>query len=58
MAAAYVCKDGRSRWLNGDEPVVKIVAKMLEVTVTKPPSTAHKTMLLQRFHQVGALLQI
>jgi len=43
--------------LNSDEPIVKIVAKMLEVIVTKPPSTTHKTLLLQRFHQVSHLIQ-
>jgi len=54
----HICKDGGNRWLSGDEPIVKIVAKMFEVIVSKPPSTAHRTMLLQRFHQVDALFII
>ena len=53
----HACEDGGIQWLSGDEPIVKIIVKMLEVIVTKPPSTAHKTMLLQRFHQVSALMQ-
>ena len=52
MMSAYVCKGGGSQWLNSDEPVVKIVSKILEVIVTKLPNTMHKTVLLQRFHQV------
>jgi len=54
--SACACKDGGIQWLSADEPIVKIVLKMLEVIVTKPPSTTHKTMLLQRFHQVSALI--
>jgi len=56
--SANLCKGEGSQWLSGDEPIIKIVAKMLEVIVTKPPSATHKTMLLQRFHQVGALFII
>jgi len=55
--SAYICKGRGSRWLNSDEPIVKIVAKMLEVIVTKPPSTIDVTTLLQQFHQVSVLVQ-
>ena len=54
---AHLCTAGGSQWLNSDEPIVKIVAKMLKVIVSKPPITTHKTMLLQRFNQVSALLE-
>ena len=47
---------GGSWWLSSDEPIVRIVAKLLEVIVTKLPSTAHKTLLLERLHQVLTLI--
>jgi len=49
-----MCKGGENQWLSSDEPVVKIVAKMLEVIVSKPHGPTHGTVLLQRFHQVSA----
>lgn len=49
-SCAYV--GGGAQWLKSDEPIIKIVAKMLEVIVTKLPVTTDKTMLLQRLHQV------
>jgi len=48
-----VCTGEGSQWLQSDEPIIKIIAKMLEVIVTKLPITADKTMLLQRLHQVS-----
>ena len=53
-----MCKGGGSLWLKSDEPIIKIVAKMLEVIVTKLPVTAHKMLLLQRLHQVSVLMRM
>jgi len=53
-----VLQGGGSWCLSSDEPIVRIVAKLLEVIVTKLPSTAHKTLLLERLHQVSVLTLI
>jgi len=50
-----VCKGGASQWLKSDEPIIQIVAKMLEVIVIKLPITAHQTVLLRRLHEVSVL---
>jgi len=50
-----VCKGTGGQWLNIDGPIVKIVAKLLEVILTKPTSTKQRTDLLQRFYTVGVL---
>jgi len=51
-----MCKGEGSQWLKSDEPIMRIVAKMLEVIVTKLPITEHKTMLLHRLRQVTSVL--